>query len=74
MTAGMKARSVELTVRERELLLLVAAGWSNAAIAEKLCCHVDTVKNRLRAVVRKLGARAGQAWLRQHRAQPVGAR
>ena len=48
--------SPELTPREREVLLLVAAGIGNANIGERLGISKSTVKYHLGAVFEKLGA------------------
>jgi DNA-binding NarL/FixJ family response regulator len=45
-----------LTDREREVLRLLAAGEPNARIADELRISVGTVKDHVRAVLRKLGA------------------
>jgi DNA-binding NarL/FixJ family response regulator len=45
-----------LTDREREVLALLAAGLPNAAIAAELRISVGTVKDHVRAVLRKLDA------------------
>ncbi|WP_329178801.1 response regulator transcription factor [Streptomyces sp. NBC_01477] len=45
-----------LTDREREVLRLLAAGEPNTGIADELRISVGTVKDHVRAVLRKLGA------------------
>lgn len=45
----------ELTVREQEVLALLALGKSNAEIAHELFLSVDTIKTHVRRVFNKLG-------------------
>ena len=45
----------ELTVREQEVLALLALGMSNAEIAHELFLSVDTIKTHVRRVFNKLG-------------------
>jgi DNA-binding NarL/FixJ family response regulator len=46
-----------LTERELEVLKLIAKGWSNAELAEKLFLSETTVKTHVSSVLRKLGLR-----------------
>lgn len=61
-----------LTGRERDVLALLAAGEPNARIAAELRISVGTVKDHVRAVLRKLGApnRVAAAVI-AHRAGPA---
>jgi DNA-binding NarL/FixJ family response regulator len=45
-----------LTVREREVLALVADGYTNDAIARRLGISQGTVKKHVESIVGKLGA------------------
>ena len=44
----------ELTEREREILVLLAQGLTNTAIAEALSLSVKTVRNRISDIFSKL--------------------
>ncbi len=51
------AAPAELTGREREVLRLMAQGWSNRQIADALYLAEGTVKNHVSNVLLKLGAK-----------------
>lgn len=46
-----------LTARQREVLLLLARGSTNAEIAETMGIEVNTAKNHIKAILKTLGAR-----------------
>ncbi|KIF74124.1 LuxR family transcriptional regulator [Streptomyces sp. 150FB] len=56
-SAEYSARLTALTVREREVLVLVAGGHSNDEIAERLVVSPLTVKTHVNRAMAKLGAR-----------------
>jgi len=49
---------IALSAREREVLALLAEGLANAEIAAELGISINTVRNHVRAVLRKLGLRS----------------
>lgn len=54
----------DLTVREREVLMLISRGLRNADVAEQLGIAENTVAHHIKAIYRKLGisSRAEAAW------------
>jgi DNA-binding CsgD family transcriptional regulator len=46
----------DLTPRERQVLVLMGAGATNAAIASRLVISENTVKSHVKHILRKLGA------------------
>ncbi len=55
VSRGREKRSDELSMREREVLALVALGMSNREVASELYLSVDTVKTYVRRLYSKLG-------------------
>lgn len=49
-------RTAELSDRELEILILLAGGLSNAAIAERLVLSLHTVRNHVQRTIMKMGA------------------
>jgi DNA-binding NarL/FixJ family response regulator len=46
----------DLTDREREILGLLARGWSNRFIASELFLSLNTIRNHIQSILRKLGS------------------
>ena len=53
-----KARAASLTPAEQEVLVLIASGASNRAIAERRGVSERTIANQVASILRKLGARS----------------
>ena len=51
-----QAPGSDLTEREHQVLVLLAEGLANAAIAKQLHLSVNTVRNYVQAILTKLGA------------------
>lgn len=51
-----RAVGADLTVREREILALLAEGLANRAIADRLFLSVNTVRNYVQSILTKLRA------------------
>ncbi|WP_433172805.1 response regulator transcription factor [Actinoallomurus sp. CA-150999] len=50
-------RLARLTDREREVLVAIGAGWTNAEIAERLVLAESTVKTHIGRIFAKVGVR-----------------
>jgi DNA-binding NarL/FixJ family response regulator len=53
-TVGSDSAHNNLTTREKDILNLIAAGYSNAEISDKLCISPHTVKTHIRNIFRKI--------------------
>lgn len=62
--ADAASTSVCLTPKEREILLLMLRGYSNAEMTKKLYLGLPTVRTHVRNVLRKLGAKSRKEILR----------
>ena len=56
-TIAAPARADTLSSREREVAILVTAGWSNKQIAHQLNVSEGTVRNHLYHIFRKVGVK-----------------
>jgi DNA-binding NarL/FixJ family response regulator len=61
-----------LSARQREVLRLVVAGYSNAQIADELVISVNTVKFHVRAIFREAGIRSRVDAARRYAALATG--
>lgn len=55
LLARERAGEHQLTQREREILTLIDAGFSNKSIAQRLSIEVPTVKNHVHRIIEKMG-------------------
>jgi len=60
-TASRTARPLGLSVREAEIMSLIAGGHSNGEIAAQLVLAEKTVKNHVNRIYAKLGAESRAA-------------
>lgn len=61
--------STRLTVRERDVLMALSQGHSNAEIAQQLFIEIGTVKTHVSSIIRQLGVRdrvQAVVWVYQH--------
>jgi DNA-binding NarL/FixJ family response regulator len=63
-TEGRGGREASLSAREREVLQLIAEGYTNRAIAERLFISVKTVEAHKEHIVQKLGVRGSAELIR----------
>jgi DNA-binding NarL/FixJ family response regulator len=65
---------IGLSGREADVLHLVAHGWTNKEIAHRLRLELQTVKNHVGRILRKLGVRSrfdvARAWATRRRSRP----
>jgi DNA-binding CsgD family transcriptional regulator len=54
----LNSKSLALTIRERQVLLLIASGLHNKEIAIRLFISVETVKSHVRHILDKMEARS----------------
>ncbi len=71
-TPGTDTGMGRLSARQREVLRLVVAGYSNAQIADELVISVNTVKFHVRSIFRELGIRSRVDAARRHGGLAVG--
>jgi two-component system, NarL family, nitrate/nitrite response regulator NarL len=65
---------VRLTAREADIMELIAAGFTNRDVADRLCIQLSTVKNHLHHVFEKLHARDRREAVQTFRALTAGRR
>lgn len=64
--AGTPEGRVCLTPKEREILLLMLRGFSNAEMTEKLYLALPTIRTHVRNILRKLGAKNRRELFQPH--------
>jgi DNA-binding CsgD family transcriptional regulator len=63
---------VRLTPKEREVLVLMLRGCSNAEMVEKLFLSLPTVRTHVRNILRKLGAKNRRELFHPHDLETAG--
>ena len=61
MAIDVLCKRFDLTNREREVVALLAKGYTLPSIAENLCISLDTVRSHSKNIYRKIGVHKKQA-------------